>query len=228
MSFSLSFMYFDGRLALSNIPIEKKSVFFRKISVIRFLCCMDDLKFRNLTDEQIVGKIIQEGKSELFEVLYDRYFPKVKDKCYSFFKDKQKSEEFASDILSKSFEKLDSFKGKSTFSSWLYSITYNTVIDYLRKKKQLHYPNWNQENELPEIIDESDAEISEISYENLLHVFEKIHPEEKALLMMKYQDSLPIKEIAVSLSTSEDAVKMRLKRARTRVVYLYFKMFGPD
>lgn len=189
---------------------------------------MDDVKLRNLTDEQIVGKIIQEGKKELFGILYNRYFPKVKDKCYSFFKDKQKSEEFTNDILSKSFEKLDSFKGKSTFSSWLYSITYNTVIDYLRKKKQLHYPNWNQENELPEIIDESDAEISEISYENLLQVFEKIHPEEKALLMMKYQDSLPIKEIAISLSTSEDAVKMRLKRARARVVYLYFKMFGPD
>ena len=189
---------------------------------------MDEMKFRDLTDEQIVGKITQEGKNELFEVLYDRYLPKVKDKCYSFFKDRQKSEEFASDILSKSFEKLDSFKGRSSFSSWLYSITYNTVIDYLRKKKQLHYPNWNQENELPEIIDETDAEISEISYENLLQVFEKIHPEEKALLMMKYQDSLSVKEIAVSLSTSEDAIKMRLKRARTRVVYLYFKMFGPD
>ena len=189
---------------------------------------MDDMKFRDLTDEQIVGKITQEGKNELFGVLHKRYFPKVNDKCYSFFKDKQKSEEFANDILSKSFEKLESFKGKSSFSSWLYSITYNTVIDYLRKKKQLHYPNWNQENELPEIIDESDAEISEISYENLLQVFEKIHPEEKALLMMKYQDSLSVREIAVSLSTSEDAIKMRLKRARTRVVYLYFKMFGPD
>ncbi|TNF45233.1 MAG: sigma-70 family RNA polymerase sigma factor [Bacteroidetes bacterium] len=146
----------------------------------------------------------------------------------AFLKKKKKSEEFASDILSKAFEKLESFKGKSSFSSWLYSITYNTVIDYLRKKKQLHYPNWNQENELPEIIDETDTEISEISYENLLQVFEKIHPEEKALLMMKYQDSLTVKEIAVSLSTSEDAIKMRLKRARTRVVYLYFKMFGPD
>jgi RNA polymerase sigma factor (sigma-70 family) len=189
---------------------------------------MSDLKFSNLTDDQLVDKIIQEGKNELFKVLYVRYFPKVRDKCYSFLKDKQKSEEFANDVLSKSFEKLESFKGRSSFSSWLYSITYNTVIDFLRKKKQLHYPNWNQENEIPEIPDESDAEITEISYENLLQVFEKIHPEEKALLMMKYQDLLPIREIAVSLSTSEDAVKMRLKRARTRVVYLYFKMFGPD
>jgi len=189
---------------------------------------MTGLKFNNLTDEEIVNKIIVEGKNELFGVLYKRYFHKVNDKCYSFFKDKQKSEEFANDILSKSFEKLESFKGKSTFSSWLYSITYNTVIDFLRKKKQLHYPNWNQENELPEILDETSSDLEEISYDNLLLVFEKIHPEEKALLMMKYQDSMPIREIAVSLSTSEDAVKMRLKRARTRVVYLYFKMFGPD
>lgn len=186
------------------------------------------MKYSNLTDEEIVEKIIGEGKKELFGVLYTRYFSKVKDKCYSFFKDKHKSEEFANDILSKSFEKLETFKGRSSFSSWLYSITYNTVIDYLRKKKHLHYPNWNQENELPEIIDESDSDIDEISYENLLVVFEKIHPEEKALLMMKYQDGLSLKDIAVSLSTSEDAVKMRLKRARTRVIFLYFKMFGSD
>ena len=186
------------------------------------------MKYSNLTDEEIVDKIIGESKNELFGVLYNRYFPKVKDKCYSFFKDKQKSEEFANDILSKSFEKLETFKGKSSFSSWLYSITYNSVIDFLRKKKHLHYPNWNHENELPEIIDESDSEIEEISYENLLKVFEKIHPEEKALLMMKYQDMLPIKEIAVSLATSEDAVKMRLKRARSRVIYIYFKMYGTD
>jgi len=189
---------------------------------------MNKLKLNYLTDELIVEKIIKEGKNELYRTLYDRYFPKVRDKCYSFLKDKQKSEEFANDILSKTFEKLQSFQGKSSFSSWLYSITYNTVIDYLRKTKQLHYPNWNQENELPEIIDESGTDINVINYDNLLEVFEKIHPEEKALLMMKYQDSLPIKEIAVSLSTSEDAVKMRLKRARTRVVYLYFNMFGQD
>ena len=130
--------------------------------------------------------------------------------------------------MSKTFEKLESFQGKSTFSSWLYVITYNTVIDYLRKKKQLHYPNWNQNNEIPEIIDESDTEMSELSYEKLMEVFEKIHPEEKALLLMKYQDALSLKEIATSLAISEDAVKMRLKRARTRVVYLYFKLFGND
>lgn len=189
---------------------------------------MDKLNFCNLTDEQIIEKIIDENKNELYKIIYDRYFSKVRDKCYSFFKNKTQSEEFANDILSKVFEKLDGFKGKSSFSSWLYSISYNSIIDFLRKKQQLHYPSWNRENELPEIIDESDADMSEISYENLLQIFDIIHPEEKALLLMKYQEALSLKEIASSLSISEDAVKMRLKRARSRVVYLYFQKFGSN
>lgn len=189
---------------------------------------MNELKISQLTDEQLIAKIRNDSKNELYTILYNRYFQKVKDKCYSFLKNKNQAEEFANDILSKAFEKLEGFQGKSTFSSWLYAITYNTVIDYLRKKKQLHYPNWNQNNELPEVIDEADAEMNEISYEKLLEVFEKIHPEEKALLLMKYQDAFSLKEIAASLAISEDAVKMRLKRARSRVVYIYFKLFGND
>lgn len=200
--------------------------FSQKFSKQSICCCMNELKFSHLSDEQLVEKIITEGKSELFQILYNRYFPKVKDKCYSFLKNKNQSDEFANDILSKAYEKLNSFKGKAHFSSWLYSISYNTIIDYLRKKKQLHYPNWNQENELPEIIDETDTEMNELSYDKLMEVFEKIHPEEKALLLMKYQDLLSLREIAATLSVSEDAAKMRLKRARARVVYLYHHLFS--
>ncbi len=189
---------------------------------------MNKLIFNTLTDEEIIDKITRENKNELYELIYNRYFTKVRDKCYSFFKNKAQAEEFANDILSKVYEKLDGFKSKSSFSSWLYSISYNAIIDFLRKKKQLHYPNWNQENELPEIIDESDTDISEISYENFLIILDLIHPEEKALLLMKYQDSLSLKAIGASLTISEDAVKMRLKRARSRVVYLYFQKFGND
>ncbi len=187
---------------------------------------MKALKYNALTDEEIIEKILDEDKNHLYEILYQRYYPKVLDKCYSFVKNRNLAEELSNDILSKAFEKLSSFKGKSSFSSWLYSISYNYIIDFLRKQKQLHYPNWNKENELPEIIDESDADIEELSYEKLLDVLEMIHPEEKALLLMKYQHAIPIKDIADSLSISEDAVKMRLKRARSRVIYTYFKKFG--
>jgi len=183
-------------------------------------------KYKQKSDEEIVLLIINFGNKELFELLYHRYFKKVRDKCFSFLKDSNLSEEFANDILTKAYEKINGFKGNSLFSSWLYSITYNHCIDYLRVKKKLHYPEWNSNNEIPEIIDESETDFEEVNYENLLAIFELIHPEEKVLLLMKYQDNLPIKSIAKALRISDDAVKMRLKRAKSRVIYLYNQKFN--
>ncbi|MCW0483384.1 RNA polymerase sigma factor [Gaoshiqia sediminis] len=181
-----------------------------------------------ITDEELIRLIVQEKETGLYEVLYHRYFHKVMDKCHSFIKDRGQAEDFANDILSKAYEKLPGFKGNASFSSWLYAITYNYSIDYLRLKKKLHYPNWNSQHEIPDIIDESEADLQDLSYDNLMKILEMIHPEEKALLLMKYQDNLPGKKIAQTLRISEDAVKMRLKRARTRVIYLYKVQFEKD
>jgi RNA polymerase sigma-70 factor (ECF subfamily) len=178
-----------------------------------------------LKDDEIINEIRNGGSSKYFEVLYKRYYPKVLDKCFSIIKNRSIAEELAEDIFSKIYEKLPSFKQKSSFSSWLYTITYNHCIDYLRQKKKLHYPNWNLENEIPEIIDETEESVENINYENLLIILELIHPEEKALLLMKYQDNLSMKQISSALRISEDAAKMRLKRARTRVIYLYTEKF---
>lgn len=187
-----------------------------------------DSNLLNLKDSEIIYKIRNDNSSKYFEVLYKRYYSRVLDKCYSFVKNRQEAEELTEDIFSKVFEKLPSFKQLSTFSSWLYSVTYNHCIDFLRDKKKLHYPNWNRENEIPEIIDDSEEITEEINYENLMLIMELIHPEEKALLFMKYKDELSMKQIGMALRISEDAAKMRLKRARTRVLYLYTQKYLRD
>lgn len=182
----------------------------------------------SLNDNEILGLIKTQGLSKYFEVLYNRYYSKVLDKCYTFVKNRKLAEELTEDIFSKTFEKLHTFKQKSSFSSWLYSITYNHCIDYLREKKKLHYPNWSRENEIPEIIDETEENIEDIDYDKFLIILDIIHPEEKALILMKYQDNLSMKQISVALRISEDAAKMRLKRARTRIIYLYTEKFCRD
>jgi RNA polymerase sigma factor (sigma-70 family) len=189
---------------------------------------MKSVDFTKLSDEELIRMIIYENKTSLYKLIYHRYHQKVMDKCHSFLKNKHQAEDFTNDILSKAYEKLPGFKGNSSFSSWLYAITYNYSIDYLRTKKKLHYPNWNQNNEIPDIIDESETDLEDFNYENLIAILELIHPEEKALLLMKYQDNLSGKVIAQSLSITEDAVKMRLKRARTRVIYLYNSLYQKD
>ncbi len=179
-----------------------------------------------LKDEAVIEKILSENKPELFEILYHRYHQKVVDKVFSFLKNRKIAQEFSNDILTKVYEKLPGFRGTSSFSSWVYSITYNYCIDYLRLQKRLHYPDWNKTNVIPEIPDESEEDLSGATFENVMAILELVHPEEKALLLMKYQDQLSLKEIAQTLRVSEDAVKMRLKRARTRVYYLYRERYS--
>lgn len=188
---------------------------------------MTTSELSKLSDNELVNLVLSEDSSRFYSILYQRYYPKVYDKSFSLVKNKHVAEELSRDILSKAFEKLSGFKQLSSFSSWIYSITYNHCIDYLREKKKLHYPEWNKDNELPEIIDEEET-LNDINYEKLLIVLEKIHPEEKALILMKYQDNLSLKQIGTALRISEDAVKMRLKRARTRLVYLYSQYFLKD
>jgi RNA polymerase sigma factor (sigma-70 family) len=182
------------------------------------------IDYNSLSDEELIA-IIKNDRTDLFVLLYNRYFPKVFDKSYSLLKSRSQARESAQEIMTKVFEKLDSFKGLSSFSSWIYSITYNYCIDYLRSNKKLHYPDWNIKNELPEIIDETEEDFLLIKYDRLIKVMELIHPEEKAMLMMKYNDNLSIKQIASAMRITESATKMRIKRAKARLVFQYKEMY---
>ena len=85
----------------------------------------------------------------------------------------------------------------------------------------MSYPDWNLKQELPEIIDSIEEEEDGIDSDKLNVILDKIHPEEKALLMMKYNDDISINNIARALRLTDSATKMRIKRARARVIYLY-------
>jgi RNA polymerase sigma factor (sigma-70 family) len=187
---------------------------------------MQIIDYNSLSDEELIAIIKEENRTNLFVLLYNRYFPKVFDKAYSLLKSKSLAKESAQEIMTKVFEKLDSFKGLSSFSSWIYSITYNYCIDYLRSNKKLHYPEWNTKNELTEIIDETEEDFLIIKYDRLIHVMELIHPEEKAMLLMKYNDNLSIKQIASAMRITESAAKMRIKRAKARLVFQYKKLYS--
>ncbi|MBU1013559.1 MAG: sigma-70 family RNA polymerase sigma factor [Bacteroidetes bacterium] len=178
--------------------------------------------FLSVSDEELISLILKEKDKVHFKVIYERYYGKVLNKCYSFLKNRDLSTELATDIMARAYEKLDTFKGNSSFSTWLYAITYNNCIDYLREKKKLHYPEWNRKQELPDISDAEEVdENDKISYEFIVELMEKLHTEEKALLLMKYQDDMSLKQISESMRITESAVKMRLKRAKTRLLYLY-------
>ena len=183
----------------------------------------------NLTDEELVYKIIETNNSHLFAILYDRFSKVVYNKCYGFSKSKEEAEDLTHDVFIKLFVKLRSFKGNSKFSTWLYSFTYNFCVNYVQrnthKKKEKVTIVTDQIKENSDEVDEIDDNILfQLKSEKLAKALSLIDPSDKMILLMKYQDDMSIKEIQEVLEVGESAVKMRVKRAKAKVVKMYHEM----
>jgi len=169
-----------------------------------------------LSDEEIIGLYLKSRNSSYFTMLYSRYSGKVYSKCISLLKDEQLSDDATQDIFLKIYLNLAKFSGKSKFSTWVYSITYNYCIDYIRKKKK-------EKNIFSEDIEKVGDPLTDVS--RLKKVMNVIPPGDKAVLLMKYQDDMSIRDIAEVLSKSESAIKMKIKRAKHKAQSSYKEIF---
>lgn len=177
------------------------------------------INMARVTDEQLVERILV-GEQSLLEVLYDRYSTKIFHKCLSLIKDREAAKDCTHDIMVKVFMNLANFKGRSAFSLWVHSITYNYCMDYLQKQKRLDFSDYSEteyEHMSNDDIELENKILHDVQLTQLEQAFEYLNAEEKIILMMRYQDSMAVKEIAETLSIGESAVKMRLKRSRDRL-----------
>ncbi len=179
-----------------------------------------------ITDEELVFEIVRTNNTELFATLYDRFSTVVYNKCYGFSKSKEEAEDLMHDVFVRLFVKLKTFKGNSKFSTWLYSFTYNFCVNYVQrnshKKKEKVTIVTDQIKENNDSFDEiEDVSLLELKSAKLAKVLALIDPSDKMILLMKYQDEKSIKEIKEILNIGESAVKMRVKRAKAKVVKIY-------
>ncbi|MCG1036173.1 RNA polymerase sigma factor [Polaribacter sargassicola] len=186
---------------------------------------MKAVDVKTLSDEDLVFKIVETNNTHLFAILYDRFSKVVYNKCYGFSKSKEEAEDLTHDVFIRLFVKLRTFKGNSKFSTWLYSFTYNFCVNYVQrnghKKKEKITVVTDQIKDENVYDDIDDATLFELKSEKLAKVLTMIDPSEKMILLMKYQDDMTIKEIQEFLKIGESAVKMRIKRAKQKVLRTY-------
>lgn len=180
----------------------------------------------SLTDEALVEAIVKTNDTMLFEVLYDRYSRMVYNKCYGFANGIDEAKDLTQDVFLRVFVKLASFKGKSKFSTWLYAFTYNHCVNYVTRNTAKKFEKKSISSDLIDIENigeeiDSTRDFENMRVEQLKIVMELISPDEKMIILLKYQDNLSIKEISEALEIGESAVKMRLKRSKEKLVLKY-------
>ncbi|MCB0395921.1 MAG: RNA polymerase sigma factor [Flavobacteriales bacterium] len=179
------------------------------------------------SDEYLIETIINQGQTENFSELYNRYRSRVLDKCFGMTRNKALADDLTQDIFVKALEKLSGFKGQSTFSTWLYAITYHHCIEYLRKHKRVRFDDWASVLDIPDDVDDEDvAQVLDLAEERLTLILELLKPEDKAIILMKYMERMTIKQIKeIFQLSSESAAKMKITRARQRIVALHNQFY---
>ena len=159
--------------------------------------------------------------------MYERYASKILGKCISILKNEAAALDATQEIFMKLLLNLSKFSAKSKFSTWVYSISYNYCIDVVRKRKKqqnllAEVPRTKEDEDVDEI---SDAELLEVRIERLEIILDMMNPDDKIILLMKYQDEMSIADISENLRISESAVKMRIKRAKMKFKRIHDSTF---
>jgi len=171
-----------------------------------------------MEDLEVIETYLKSQSNSCFSLLYNRYSGKVYAKCLSFLKDTALAKDATQEIFLKVFLNLTRFAGKARFSTWIYSITYNYCIDFLRKHKKYGMLFAEDIEQAPDIAEEDvpDEALFQMEVSMLKRVLEEIPVGDKMVLLMKYQDDMSIRDIAELTDKTESAIKMKIKRAKAK------------
>lgn len=183
-----------------------------------------------ITDEQAVSDYLTSQSDFHFDIIYRRFADKVYRKCFLMLRNEALATDATQDIFIKIFNNLNSFTSQARLSTWIYTITYNHCIDYIRVHKKRHTSDIDESFDLSDEEDDArvDKEIMEMELDKIEQIFEHVQPDEKAILLMKYIDGMSIKEIALAYNKNESAIKMKIMRAKEKVRLHYKKMFSNE
>ena len=134
-------------------------------------------------DESYIITRILAGKTEEYAYFLDTYGQPVFSLIVRMVNSEEDAEELTQDTFMKAFEHLSSFNGKSSFSTWIYRIAYNTALSFLRKKNVeqtvIDDNQWNQISDTQ--IDDALNNESEEQIEKLQQALTKLTAEERAM-----------------------------------------------
>jgi RNA polymerase sigma-70 factor (ECF subfamily) len=179
-----------------------------------------------MDDRELVRRAQREDQ-EAFEELVRRHQHRVFAVAGGILRRREDVEDIAQQVFVKAYFSLKRFDQRAAFSTWLYKITVNECWDLLRKKKvrPLVYESDLSEEQARLVITSGEKEnpgpdISErmAARERVEKLLEGLDERDRLMLILKEVEGFSIEEIAEVLNLNGNTVKVRLFRARRRVV----------
>lgn len=174
-----------------------------------------------MTDDiHLIRKILQ-GDQLAFRTLVERYQDYVFTITFKVLKNREQAEEVAQDVFIKVYKMLGSFKQKSKFSTWLYTIAYRTALDEARKKK-IRTDSLEEDNGFLQIEDRMgkspafDMLQADLN-RHLQNALLQLKPMDATVMSLFYLKEKNVQEIGEITGLSISNIKTKLHRVREQL-----------
>jgi RNA polymerase sigma-70 factor (ECF subfamily) len=179
------------------------------------------------TPEGTLVRRAQAGDETAFREIVEKYQSKVFSIIHGIVRQRNDVEDIAQQVFAKVYFSIRNFDFRSSLITWIYKITVNECFDYLRKKKvrKLVYESDMSEDEVRRVentepvLDRStrtDSTLAKRDY--ITKLLDRVSDEEKQLLMLKEVEGYSVEELAGMLRMNENTIKVKLFRARQKLV----------
>lgn len=177
-------------------------------------------------DRELVRRAQADDK-EAYEELVRRHQQRVLAVASGILRRHEDVEDIAQQVFVKAYFSLKRFDGRAAFSTWLYRITLNECWDLLRKKKvrPLLYESDLSEEQAQRVASAENADGAGPDIRQRLETRQRVErllagldERDRLMLVLKEVQGFSIEEIAEVLELNANTVKVRLFRARRRVV----------
>jgi RNA polymerase sigma factor (sigma-70 family) len=161
-----------------------------------------------------------------FETIYHTYKDMVYNLALQYVQNSEEAEEVAQDVFMKVYKKALGFKGKSTSKTWVYRITVNTSLDYIKAK------NRNKRQGLLRAVrmDDDATNVTVVHFDHpgvaleqkeaIAHIFKGINrlsKNQKTIIILLKIEGLSLKEVSEILNINDKAAESLFQRAKNNL-----------
>jgi RNA polymerase sigma-70 factor (ECF subfamily) len=200
----------------------------------------DEARAKSRAEDQGWIAALKQGDTNAFQSLVLKYERQVYNHCLRMVYDEEESYDLTQEIFLRVYRNIANYQHNFSFYTWLYRITVNCCIDYLRKRKRQpasvslsqpgngenpHEPGREQDYPDETYVPDKAALNQELN-QTLNRALGQLSPKLREIIVLKEVEGLSYEEIADILGCSRGTVKSRLFRARERLKELLGPYFA--
>jgi len=182
------------------------------------------------TDQILISNYLS-GEEKSFDVLVSRYLKPIYVFIYRYIGKQEEAEDIVQDVFVRVWRNLKKFDREKSFKTWIFSIAKNACIDFFRKKKPVLLSDFEDEEKgtiINKIVDPAPLPDELFERANIAKILtsamEKLSPNYRMVLFLRYNDHFTFREIAEVLEKPINTVTSQHRRVLIQLKKLLMKL----